>query len=223
MPWHSLFVPLWNSRGKQLMLFRIPDFSVQGVIFGHEPHLCYHCFNTAPSSLRLNCYYICCTAAGQTLMLPQLYSNLNAEEDDDETQDSKCPPMTGFAIVFNIFINGCVCHVGFHQYNINSTQNVVFFFMVVYCVSPWILWASCTTKWDDDGELCTCPWGVLPVGLIGFPKAVIWVLEFPQRDTAGICAACVASRLGQCIFFHLRKEKKATWSRPCEDEHRSDN
>lgn len=116
------------------MLFHIPDFSVPGVIFGHEPHLCCHCFNTAPSSLRLNCYYICCTAAGQTLMLPQLYSNLNAEEeDDDETQDSKCPPMTGFAMVFNIFINGCVCHVGFHQYNINSTQNV-FFFSWLYIV-----------------------------------------------------------------------------------------
>lgn len=52
-----------------------------------------------------------------------------------------------------------------------------------------------------------CPWGVLPVGLIGFPKAVIWVLEFPQRDTVGVCVACVASRLGKCIF-PLKKEEK---------------
>lgn len=62
IPWHSLFVPLWNSRGKQLIL-HIPDFSVQGVIFGHEPHLCCHWFYIAPSSLSLNRYYICCTAA----------------------------------------------------------------------------------------------------------------------------------------------------------------
>lgn len=63
MPQNSLFVPLWNSRGKQLILFHIPDFSAQGVIFGHEPYLLCHCSYIAPSSLSLNFYYICCTAA----------------------------------------------------------------------------------------------------------------------------------------------------------------
>lgn len=135
MPGHSLFVPLWNSRGKQLILFHIPDFSVHGVIFGHELHLCCHCFYTAPSSLHLNCCYICCTAAVQTLMLPQLYGSLNAEEDDDETKDNKCPVITGF-IIFAV-IDGCVCHVWLHQYNTNSTQNLCFF-MVVDCVSVWL-------------------------------------------------------------------------------------
>lgn len=43
------------------------------------------------------------------------------------------PPMTGFAVVFNIFMNGCVCHVGFHQYMINSTQNVGFFHACILC------------------------------------------------------------------------------------------
>lgn len=135
MPGHSLFVPLWNSRGKQLILFHIPDFSVHGVIFGHELHLCCHCFYTAPSSLHLKCCYICCTAAVQTLMLPQLYGSLNAEEDDDETKDNKCPVITGF-IIFTV-IDGCECHVWLHQYNTNSTQNLSFF-VVVDCVSLWL-------------------------------------------------------------------------------------
>lgn len=198
--------------------------------FGHEPHLHCHWFNIAPSSLSQNCYSICCTAAVRSGPDPDAASAVGQFKCRGwrwKNRDSQRVLIAGFVIAFtlglphmassiqhkshpkcisSVFLFQCLKIVfkhGFSQSFLNGETTMVNSALVVSLGSP-----SCTSyKLSKSAIRIQC--------------------DFPQRDPAGICAACVASRLGQCIFSicHLWKKwkKKTRWNSPCGDEHRSDS
>lgn len=191
-------------------------FTVTGLTSPHPPSV-----RTAiPSAAQL------LSGVVQTLMQPQLWGNLNAEDDDGKTETVK--ESLSQALLLRLL---WVCRIWLHQYNTSHTQNA---FLQFFYSSVWKLCLNMDFQSFLNGET-TMVNSALVVSL-GSPSCTSYKLsksairiqcDFPQRDPAGICAACVASRLGQCIFSicHLWKKwkKKTRWKSPCGDEHRSDS
>lgn len=161
IPRHSLFVPLWNFRGKQLIFFHIPGFSVQGVIFGHEPSsllsLVLHC-PILPQSAPLHLLHSCCQEWSRPRCSLSCGGNLNAEDGDDEARDGKALLITAFVIAFAFVINSC--HKWLHQYNTSPIKNAFFSVFEIY-VSAWIFMSFLHDKVRQRGwTLHWCPYSL---------------------------------------------------------------
>lgn len=191
-------------------------FTVTGLTSPHPPSV-----RTAiPSAAQL------LSGVVQTLMQPQLWGTLNAEDDDGKTDIVK--ESLSQALSLRLL---WVCHIWLHQYNTSHTQNAFLHFFP-QCLKMVLKHGFSRSFLNGETTMVN---SALVVSL-GSPSCTSYKLsksairiqcDFPQRDPAGICAACVTSRLGQCIFSicHLRKKwkKKTRWNSPCEDEHHSDS
>lgn len=177
-----------------------PIFVVTGFTLPHPPSVC----TAITSAAQL------LSGVVQALMQPQLWGNLNAEDDNDKVRDGKALLITVFGIVFTLLL---IVGSGTYVY-INTAQTpprmcFFFFFFFLLClhnVSALIFRIFFHKVRKNWWALhLWCPWGVLPVrpaGPTGFSNQPLESNKiFPYRDPAGISAACVVSRLGQCIFF----------------------
>lgn len=165
-------------------------FAVTGFTSPHPPSVC----TAITSAAQL------LSGVVQALLQPQLWGNLNAEDDDGKARDGKTLLSTDIGIVFTLLLIVGSATYGF----INTTQappriHFFFFFFFFFFNCVWkmfqhgFLGSSFTLRWGKDGELCTC--GVPGESFLQVLQAFQISHENPMRYSSkrpcwSICSIC---------------------------------